>query len=98
MTYNLLTIASFRIGVPSILFNLRDLDNDQEKLDRYHALQRKYDDPWETPNPNQFARWKTLIDEYQEDLINSDLLTKPKIMPWIEYVVDESNPSNSKIR
>ena len=77
---------------------LRNYDSQAEKLNKLHTITKRYDDPWEMPDHNQFGLWKSMIEEFQDDLINPRIMTKKKIKEWIEYVVNKEDPASSRIR
>jgi hypothetical protein len=43
----------------------------------------KYDNEWEIPNHVQFEVWESIIEDYQEDLIDARLMTKPTVSKTI---------------
>ena len=78
--------------------DLRKFDIDAEKIDRAHAIRKQYDDEWEIPQHNKFGEWKTIIEDHQDHLINPNLLTKPSIQAFLEYLPNPDNLGLSRFR
>ena len=78
--------------------NLRKMDVEREKLDKAHALRKQFDDEWEIPNHGQFDVWKSIIEDFQDDLIDARLMTKPHIQEFIEYLPNQQNLGLSRVR
>ena len=63
--------------------NFIDEDHYIELTKQIDVKRMKYDNEWEIPNHVQFEVWESIIEDYQDNLIDARFMKKPTISKTI---------------